>query len=237
MGKKRNRKQRTVDGAGGSGGADTTKKFTAPTSGLEDVYFTWGTAKDAAKFEDTVSKLTRHVGTSPWPQSLDASKAMPTLETPEFEEPAVPTQEYWANSARTVNTNNRTRPGTRDEVMGNPPVKEDCEHNLKVEEYKAKRKVYNDQVLTWKENKAKCYYLVLSHFPRALEHQLKNSSKWDETENNQDVVALLKMIRDIAHNKKERKESVMTIVESDVELYTIHQGSGESLDEYILQGF
>ena len=49
------------------------------------------------------------------------------------------------------------------------------------------------------------------------------------------MVALLKMIRDITNitnNKKERKESVMAIVESDVELYTIHQGSGESLDEY-----
>ena len=40
------------------------------------------------------------------------------------------------------------------------------------------------------------------------------------------------MIRDITHNKKERKESVMMIVESDIELYTIFQGSGESLDVY-----
>ena len=46
------------------------------------------------------------------------------------------------------------------------------------------------------------------------------------------MVFLLKMIRDITHNKKERKESVMTLVESNVELYTIFHGSGESLDEY-----
>ena len=49
--------------------------------------------------------------------------------------------------------------------MDNPSVKEDWAHNLEVKEYKAKRKVYNSQVLTWKENKAKCYYLVLSHCP------------------------------------------------------------------------
>ena len=48
------------------------KKFTAPMSGLEDVYFTWGTAKDAAKFEDTVSQLARHIGTRPWRLSLVA---------------------------------------------------------------------------------------------------------------------------------------------------------------------
>ena len=68
MGKKGKRKQQTVGGAGILGSAGTTK-FTAPTLGLEDVYFTWGTAKDAAKFEDTVSKLAWHVGTSPCPQS------------------------------------------------------------------------------------------------------------------------------------------------------------------------
>ena len=51
-------------------------------------------------------------------------------------------------------------------------------------------------MLAWKENEAKCYYLVLSHYLRALEHQLKNSSKWEETEGNQDVVALLKMMGD-----------------------------------------
>ena len=72
MGKKNKRKQRTVGGAGGPGGAGTMK-FTAPMSGLEDVYFTWGTAKDVAKFEDTVGKLARHVGTSPWPQSSVSS--------------------------------------------------------------------------------------------------------------------------------------------------------------------
>ena len=87
-------------------------------------------------------------------------------------------------------------------------------------------------MLTWKKDKANSYYLVLTLCPRALEHQLKNSSTWEETESNQDVVAFLKMIRDIAHSKKGGKESVMTNVESDVELFTITQAPGESLGEY-----
>ena len=45
------------------------------------------------------------------------------------------------------------------------------------------------------------------------------------------MVVLLKMIRDITHSKKERKESAMMIAESDVELFVIFQGSGESLDD------
>ena len=168
MVKRFKRKQRKAGGTGSPGGS--TVKFTAPTSGLEDVYFTWGTAKDAAKFEDTVSKLARHVGTSPWPQSSVASKAMSTLRSPVFEEPAIPTREYWADQERTARTNDRTRPGANNAVVDNIPVIEDWEHGLAVEQYKADRKVYNEQVLAWKENKAKCYYLVLSHCPRALEH-------------------------------------------------------------------
>ena len=78
-------------------------------------------AKDAVKFEDTISKLARHVGTR---------KMMSTLVTLEFEEPAVPTREYCADPGHRIKTNERTRPGTRDTVVDNPSVKEDWEHNL-----------------------------------------------------------------------------------------------------------
>jgi hypothetical protein len=52
------------------------------------------------------------------------------------------------------------------------------------------------------------------------------------TESDQDVVALLLMIRDITHNKKERKESMMTIVESNVELFTTVQDPNQDLNDY-----
>ena len=136
MGKKGKRRQRTVRGAGSSGSAGTMK-FAAPTLGLEGVFFTWDTAKDASKFKNTVSKLARQVGTSPWPKSSVASKAMSTLRTPEFEEPGVPTREYWSDPGRTVMTKDKTRQGSGGAVEDNPPVLEDWEHNIKVEEYKA----------------------------------------------------------------------------------------------------
>ena len=42
--------------------APTTKKrFTAPTSGLEDVYFTWGTVSDAVRYAEVVNKLNEYV--------------------------------------------------------------------------------------------------------------------------------------------------------------------------------
>ena len=124
MGKRFKRKQRAAGGTGSSGGASTVK-FTAPTSGLKDVFFRWVTAKDAAKFEDTVSKLARHAGTSPWPQSSVASNAMPILRNPEFVEPAIPAREYWEDPERTRRTRDRTRPGGNNGVVDNVPVLED----------------------------------------------------------------------------------------------------------------
>ena len=82
MGKKARRtRQRNTAGSGGSSAA-TPKKFTAPTPGFEDVIFTWGTVKDAARFEETVSHLARFVGTQSWKLSSVASKAMSALTAP-----------------------------------------------------------------------------------------------------------------------------------------------------------
>ena len=82
MGKNKNKKGKRRTSGLGRGAAATTKKFSAPTQGLEDVYFSWGMAKDAAKFEETVSALARHVGTQPWKHSSLASKAMSSLWSP-----------------------------------------------------------------------------------------------------------------------------------------------------------
>ena len=37
-------------------------KYKAPTSGLEDVIFTWGTVQDAVKCEEVRNELAQHVG-------------------------------------------------------------------------------------------------------------------------------------------------------------------------------
>ena len=45
----------------GSKAPTTKKKFTAPTVGIEDVYFTWGTVSDAARNAKVVDKLREYV--------------------------------------------------------------------------------------------------------------------------------------------------------------------------------
>ena len=230
MGKNKNKKGKRRTSGLGRAAAATTKKFSAPTQGLEDVYFTWGTAKDAAKFEETVSALARHVGTQPWKHSLLASKAMSSLSEPVIAEPDRPVREYWTDGTQTAKTNNAVSDDTPPVPL--VPVKEDWDHDIDVDDYKSKRKSFRERKEAWEENRAKCYYLVLSHCPKELETELRNSSKWTAAEEEQDVIALLLMVRDITHNKKERKESVMTIVESDVELYTTVQEKDQDLDDY-----
>ena len=140
MGKGKNKKgKRRTSGLGRTAAANT-KKFTAPTPGLENACFSWGTAKDAAKFKETVSALARHVGTQPWKHSSLASKAMSSLSEPVIAEPVRPVREYWTDGTRTTKTNNST--SDADPPVALEPVKEDWDHGIDVDDYKTKRKSY-----------------------------------------------------------------------------------------------
>jgi hypothetical protein len=47
-----------------------------------------------------------------------------------------------------------------------------------------------------------------------------------------DAVGLLKMVKDVAHDQTEAKQTVMGFVESTAELFTYHQGENVSDDDY-----
>ena len=143
MTKKKQMRQQNGTGPGTSDGA-TPKKVTAPTPGLGDVYFAWRTAKDAAKFEDTVSLLARNVGTRLWSNSSVALKAVSAIETPMIVEPDQPARKYWTDSTRTVETNNKFG-GTADAPTLNMPVKDDWEHGLDLDDYKSQCRVFWEQ--------------------------------------------------------------------------------------------
>ena len=103
------------------------------------------------------------------------------------------------DAACTVKTNGKTRAGANTQVVENTYSRQGRlgarSRNGGVQ-VKAEYLLGTSVVLAWKENKAKCYYLVLSHCPRALEYELKNFTKWEEMEmeSNQDMVSLLQMI-------------------------------------------
>ena len=55
-------------GPANSAPTTTKKTFQEPTRGYEDVFFTLGTAKDAAQFTDMIEQLSRYVATLGWNQ-------------------------------------------------------------------------------------------------------------------------------------------------------------------------
>ena len=80
---------------GASAEASAANEYTAPTSGLENVLFTRGTTRDAARFTDTLNKLARHVEIQAWSQSAVTAKAMIDLVAPSWTEPTKPTRMYY----------------------------------------------------------------------------------------------------------------------------------------------
>ena len=71
-------------GKSGASAAHVTKTFTAPTSGLEHVYFTLGTVSNTARYTEVVDKLKEYVAVYFCNQATVAPKAMEELKAPVF---------------------------------------------------------------------------------------------------------------------------------------------------------
>ena len=98
--------------------------------------------------------------------------------------------------------------------------------------YLSKKKRYDDQELEWEEFDAKGYSLVLQHCPPELMTELNNIDSWPITEDKRSFVVVLKMIRDIEHNVKQRKQNIMSTGENNSELYLKYQESTQSINEF-----
>ena len=70
----------------------TSKKFTAPTTGMEDVFFTTGTNEDAANFIETNKRLARYVGTCNYRGAATALLVIETMNDPTFRATSRPAQ-------------------------------------------------------------------------------------------------------------------------------------------------
>ena len=54
----------------------------------------------------------------------------------------------------------------------------------------------------WKINDSKIYNLVIQHFNQGLKEELKMLNRWSQTEEDQDSVGILILIRDSIHGLK-----------------------------------
>ena len=74
--------------------------------------------------------------------------------------------------------------------------------------------------------------MVLQHCSPEIEAKLNNHSTWTVGQDEQKVVTLLIMIRDITHITRKSKQGIMAIIECAVEMNTTTQKSSESTEDY-----
>ena len=71
-----------------------TNEYRAPTAGLEDMVFTIGKTKDAARFGVVKEELGKHFATQSWSDAADAARAFEILVEPVYIEPKGYTARY-----------------------------------------------------------------------------------------------------------------------------------------------
>ena len=192
-------------GAHASSGRTTVvpkEKFTAPTSGLEKVTFSWGTTKDAERFKDTIDKLAQQVVTWHVYGDENAMKSMKDMTGPVFTHPVRPPRKYYefrtdqliSDLEPMVETSDRFTDGQL-----NTKLVDDAEWKLDLDMFMVLQKNYVKDQDAWIENRARTYNLFLQHCPPDVDVELKNQSTWTTGQDEQNVVTLLIMIRDITH--------------------------------------
>ena len=112
--------------------------------------------------------------------------------------------------------------------------KDDPMFKMEVKDYIVAMKTYQAKKDKCDENQPRAYNLVLQHCPPELKTRLTSQANWDQVWVDRDVVGLLKIIRDIAHNHDESKLGLMAIIECDMELYLGFQGKTEDCDNYMV---
>ena len=82
----------------------TKKRFTAPTSGLEDVYLIWGTVSGAVRYTKVVNKLKEYVAVHFWDQATVAARVVEELRASVFVKMEHPLRMFWQIKIRLPKT-------------------------------------------------------------------------------------------------------------------------------------
>ena len=198
-------------------GKQNTGKYTAPTSGLEDVVFNHGSVENAAEFEENKTKLVRYIATQTWRMAAAAGNALDNMAAPPLAVPRKPNREFKQDS---------------DGKATKDPLISDDEYKMDVELWIYDMKECKQSMSAWTENNSRMFNLLLQHTDPELEEVLRTLSKWEQAKIDQDSIALIHMIRDVSHKHDETKQGTMAHVEAFYNFATVFQKPGQSNDEY-----
>ena len=80
----------------------------------------------------------------------------------------------------------------------------------------------------WKNNRSRMFSIVLQHCPADLVQRIKSKDLWAEINLGKDVIALTRVILDIAHAHDDTTQGTMAIAASDMALYTTFMSKSET---------
>eukprot|EP00956_Cyclotella_meneghiniana_P035517 scaffold115573_cov38-Cyclotella_meneghiniana.AAC.1 len=181
------------------------EQFSAPTQGLEKVYFTVGSAKDAVQFVEVKKKLAQYACLNFRHGNDLAQEAIENMTLPTIVDPG------------------------DSPVLGANPT--GAEIRAKAD-WEDAYEVFKLQRRAWNEARTRAFQLVLAHCHPEVEEKLEASSKWPAIRASKDVVDLLELIRGICMKHDEVKQGTMSLVELDLQWYLNFQDNDESVTDY-----
>ena len=92
-------------------------------------------------------------------------------------------------------------------------------YKIQISKYARNHDEWTKSVKNWKNNRSWMFTIVLQHCPADLVQRIKSKDLWAETNLSKDVIALTRVIRDIAHAHGDTTQGTMAIVASEMELY------------------
>ena len=161
-------------------------------------------------------ELGKHFATHSWSDGADAATAFETLTQPVYDEPAEPDipERYIAVDGG----KSEEEPAYEVKLM---------RYKIQISKYARNRDEWTKSVKNWKNNRSRMFAIVLQHCPADLVQRIKSKDLWDETNLGKDIIALTRVIRDIAHAHDNTTQGKMAIVASDMALYTTYMSKSE----------
>ena len=163
--------------------------------------FAAGTPEAAAIYEKSVERLTEHIGIQAWRGVSELTQAIEKMKNVEYEEPEEPVRLYFVDSQK----KRTTRKPTKDDGTALTPVVVDALYAVELQAYLNKHKSWETKDSQYNKNRSRAFNLFQQHCPETVKTEVKQAEKWKEVSESHDAIGLLKILRDLAHRKKERK--------------------------------
>ena len=161
-------------------------QFKAPTVGLEDVVFDYGAGMHPGDFQGNVKKLAEHMAGAMKRLGPLASKSIKTQTAPVFVEPEDPE----------IGEDGKEVKASKKEVM----------------RFQHKYEKYLRNNSDWEESNGKVFEKFISHCTPAIKTKLKSLSGWEQANDDQNGIELVKLLHSIHFEQDGSKQSMLEIV-------------------------